>query len=267
MKNSLVLCQDSLCFIMPSKPITVKIEDEWLDMFKSAVCTRIDVMDQSYFKKQQMDKTAIYYCDRTASRKDYDRKLDMDDKLYRCIDAEGHRVFIDGFERWFFDDNQRLLPVFRFDERRVDECRRRLKKNRYYLNLNYAYASNESVWITDSFYKLGIRNYQEELEIFTPEEKRKMLIECYSIEYGKNLQELFRNGLVFKYALWLTQNSRCLTVHQFRFIPSLDYSRIRTDRELLTACRFTPTETDTVLSYLSTFDFTLNRNDIIRGSL
>ena len=125
-------------------------------------------------------------------------------------------------------------------------------------------ASSVSVWITDSFYELGIRNYDEELEIFTPDEKRKVVIECYSVQFGKNLQKLFRTGLVFKYALWLTQTSRSLTVNQFKYIPSLDYSKIDNDLDLLLACGFTREEADTVLTYLSTFDFTQNRNDMVR---
>lgn len=264
MKNSLSKCRDFLCFIMPSKPITVKIEDEWLSMFKSAVCTMIEVVGKETFPGTQMDKTAIYYCDRKARKDLYDKKLDMDDKLYRCIDEDGHRTFIDCFDRWFEDDHKRLLPVFRFDEYMVDECRRKLKRNKYYLNLTYSYASSVSVWITDSFYELGIRNYEEELEVFTPDEKRKVVIECYSVQFGKNLQKLFRSGLVFKYALWLTQNSRSLTANQFKYIPSLDYSKIDNDLDLLLACGFTREEADTVLTYLSTFDFTQNRNDMVR---
>ena len=264
MKNSLSKCRDFLCFIMPSKPITVKIEDEWLSMFKSAVCTKVDVVGQEAFPGTQMDKTAIYYCDRKARKDLYDKQLDMDDKLYRCIDEDGHRTFIDCFDRWFEDDHKRLLPVFRFDEYRVEECRRKLKKNKFYLNLTYSYACIESVWITDSCYELGIRNYDDELEIFTPDENRKQVIECYSVQFGKNLQKMFKSGLVFKYALWLTQNGRSLTSNQFKYVPDLDYSKIDNDTDLLLACGFTSDEARTVLDYLKSFDFTQNRNDMVR---
>lgn len=259
MKNSLSLCREFLCFIMPSKPIIRQLTDEWYDMFRNAVCTRVDVVGQETFKETQMDKTAIYYCDRKADKKDLCKKFDVDRRIYEMIDEEGHRLFIDKMSKMDY-----IVPVFRFDKHRPNYVDK-LKDGKFYICVNVTAGVGSSLlWITNRFYKLGIRDVKGMIELFTPDQKRKNVIECPSYEYAFNLREMFKTSLVFKYGLWLKQIDQNITILQFKYIPSLDYSKIDNDLDLLLACGFTREEADTVLTYLSTFDFTRNRNDMVR---
>ena len=259
MKNSLSLCREFLCFIMPSKPIIRQLTGEWYDMFRNAVCTKVDVVCEYVFPGTKMDKTAIYYCDRKARKDQYDHKLDVSDRMYRMIDEEGHRLFLDKMSNM-----EHIVPVFSFDERKPD-YKDKLNDGKFYICVNVAAGGGSfPLWITNSFYDLGIRDVKGMIELLTPDQKRKNVIECPSYEYAFNLREMFKTSLVFKYGLWLTKERQNITIFQFKYIPSLDYSKIDNDLDLLLACGFTREEADTVLTYLSTFDFTRNRNDMVR---
>ena len=72
------------------------------------------------------------------------------------------------------------------------------------------------------------------------------------------------NGLVLRYSLWLTQINQNITNPQFKYVPDLDYTNIHTDEELLSICGFTPEEISQVMDYLRNFDFSKNRNDVVR---
>ena len=260
MKNSLSLCRQFLCFIMPSKPIIRQLTGEWYDMFRNAVCTKVDVVCEDVFPGTKMDKTAIYYCDRKADQKNLCKKFDVDRRIYEMIDDEGHRLFIDKMSKIDY-----IVPVFSFDERKPDYYKDKLNDGKFYICVNVAAGGGSfPLWITNSFYDLGIRDVKGMIELLTPDQKRKNVIECPSYEYAFNLREMFKTSLVFKYGLWLTKERQNITIFQFKYIPSLDYSKIDNDLDLLLACGFTREEVDTVLTYLSTFDFTQNRNDMVR---
>ena len=95
MNTALKFCTDKLVFIMPSKPITKQLSSEWYNMFKNAVCNRVEVIDKGVFKGTNMDNTTIFYCDRNDKPENYCKKLDVDKAIYYAIDDEGHRLFVD----------------------------------------------------------------------------------------------------------------------------------------------------------------------------
>ena len=72
------------------------------------------------------------------------------------------------------------------------------------------------------------------------------------------------NGLVLKYSLWLVQDNQAIYQAQFRYVPNIDYKDIKTDEELLSVCGFTDDEIENVIDYLKTFNFSTNRNNVIR---
>lgn len=104
----------------------------------------------------------------------------------------------------------------------------------------------------------------EEIEFCKRHTKRKNIIECSTKEYGENLKNLMLNGLVLKYSLWLVQDNQAVYQAEFKYVPDLDYTNIHTDEELLSICGFTPEEIENMMDYLKTFDFSKNRNDVIR---
>ena len=75
------------------------------------------------------------------------------------------------------------------------------------------------------------------------------------------------NGLVLRYALWLTQRNQNIANQQFKYVPDLDYTNIHTDEELLSVCGFTPEEIEKMMDYLKHFDFSKNRNDVVRRNI
>lgn len=259
MKNSLSLCRDFLCFIMPSRPIKLQLEKEWYDMFRTAVCTKVDVVEKDVFPVTDMDKTAIYFCDRKAEHKDLCRKFDVDRRVYEMIDEEGHRLFIDKIKRM-----NNLAPIG--FNRNLHYVIKQLKDNSFYISVKQAgpIPSVSTVRFISSTLKDIPVMTKEQVIDFCKVKARKNFIECPSYEYGVNLKKLFCESLVFKYGLWLTQTYQNIYAAQFKYIPSLDYSKIDNDLDLLLACGFTREEADTVLTYLSTFDFTRNRNDMVR---
>lgn len=261
MKNSLSLCKDRLVFIMPSKPITVQLKGKWYDLFREAVCTRIEVVSKDVFPGQQMDATAIYQCDRGVSSDLYDRQLDVDDRLYHLIDERGHRLFMDRL-----GDMIPLKIAIPVGSNTEDEDFRNVvdktREGMYYLNVSRANGSMGAKWITSGLMDVGILDRTEEIE-FCKQYNKKNIIECPTMDYGVHLKYLF-NCPVLRYGLWLTQINQAISKTQFRYVPSLDYSKIDNDLDLLLACGFTGDEADTVLAYLAGFDFTRNRNDMVR---
>ena len=259
MKNSLSKCREFLCFIMPSKPIIRQLTGEWYDMFMKAVCTRVDVVGQEMFKGTQMDKTAIYFCDRKAEQKDLCIKFDVDRRIYEMIDEEGHRLFIDKMGKM-----EQLKIYIGVDPRKYDSIVNKVKKDSLYLNVNRHYGSMGGVWMSCILKTLPVMTGEQIIEFYKTNMAHRNILLCPSYEYGVNLKKMFCESLVFRYGLWLTQIDQSVYQDQFKYIPSLDYSKIDNDLDLLLACGFTREEADTVLTYLSTFDFTRNRNDMVR---
>lgn len=61
------------------------------------------------------------------------------------------------------------------------------------------------------------------------------------------------------------QSGRFILDKQFKYVPDLDYDKIDTDECVLKVCGFTQEETEMVMDYLRDFDFSENRNDLIRN--
>lgn len=257
MKNSLSLCREFLCFIMPSKPLIRRVTGEWYYMFKNAVCTKVDVVGQEMFKGTQMDNTAIYFCDRKAEQKDFCKKFDLDRRIYEMIDEEGHRLFLDKMGR---------MSQLKIDIPIGKGCNlsNRVKKDSLYLNVNRHYGSMGGVWMSGYLKTIPVMTGEQIIEFYKTNMAHRNILLCPSYEYGVNLKKLFCESLVFRYGLWLTQIDQNVLQSQFRYVPDLDYSKIDNDLDLLLACGFTREEADTVLTYLSTFNFTQNRNDMVR---
>ena len=74
------------------------------------------------------------------------------------------------------------------------------------------------------------------------------------------------NGLVLRYSLWLTQTNQHILPSQFKYVPDVKYDDIHNDSELLSVCGFSDDEIKVVMKYLKDFDFTRNRNDVVRGT-
>ena len=264
MKNSLPLCKDRLVFIMPSKPITVQLKGKWYDLFREAVCTRIEVVGKDVFPGTEMDNTAIYQCDRGVSSDLYDRQLDVDDRLYHLIDKRGHRLFMDRLGN--MTPLKIAIPVgSKTEEEDFRNVVDRTREGMYYLNVSRANGSMGAKWITSRLMDCGILDRTEEIE-FCKRYDRKNIIECPTMNYGVHLKHLF-NCPVLRYGLWLTQINQAISQNQFKYVPDLDYSGIDNDLDLLLECGFTREDADIVLDYLSRFDFTQSRNDLVRGSV
>lgn len=257
MKNSLSKCRDFLCFIMPSKPLIRQFTGEWFDMFKTAVCTRVDVVGKETFPGTVMDNTAIFFCDRNVDQKDLCRKFDVDRMVYEMIDDEAHRLFINKIGR--MEQLNIDIPI----ETGCDLFNR-IKKDCWYLNVNRAYGSMGGVWMSGYLKTLPVMTGDELLDFYKNNYAKRNILRVPSYEYGVNLKKLLCDSLVFKYGLWLTQIDQNVLQAQFKYIPDLDYSKIDNDTDLLLACGFTSDEARTVLDYLKSFDFTQNRNDMVR---
>ena len=263
MKNSLPLCKDRLVFIMPSKPITVQLKGKWYDLFREAVCTRIEVVGKDVFPGQQMDATAIYQCDRGVSSDLYDRQLDVDDRLYHLTDERGHRLFMDRLGN--MTPLKIAIPVgSKTEEEDFRNVVDKTREGMYYLNVSRANGSMGAKWFSSSLVNEGVKTRTEEIE-FCKKYVMKNIIECPSREYGENLKVLMESQ-VMRYGLWLTQVYQTISQSQFKYIPDIDYSRIDNDLDLLLECGFTREEADIVLDYLNRFDFTQSRNGLVRGS-
>ena len=265
LKTALTFCSDKLTFIMPSKPIIKQLEDKWYKMFTTAVCTNIQTVDKSAFPNTTMDKTAIYYCDRKASPNDYDKQLDVDKKIYNAIDAEGHRLFIDGMKK--MESLKISIPVgSKTKEDDLENVKKKTKDDKWYLNVNRANGALCAKWISPVLAKEDVKTRDEEIKFCEIHNKTKNIIECPTKEYGENLKSLMINGLVLRYSLWLTQTNQAMKKPVFRYVPNVNYGEIHNDSELLATCGFTSDEIENVMKYLKDFDFTRNRNDVVRGT-
>ena len=145
---------------------------------------------------------------------------------------------------------------------KFDSFKKRANKDYYFLNVNR--AGNKSLFFTKTFLDIDILDYNNENDFLLKNTSVKNVISCPTKEYGYNLKNLMVNGVVLRYGLWLTQRDRNIVQTQFRYIPDLDYTNISSDEELLTACLFTPDEIEKTMDYLRHFDFSTNRNNVIR---
>ena len=263
LKTALTFCSDKLTFIMPSKPITSQLDKNgiWYNMFKNAVCTNIQTVDKSAFPNTTMDKTAIYYCDRKASPNDYDKQLDVDKKIYNDIDVEGHRLFIDKMNKM-----SSITPAFTMDNWNEKKVKRNTKDGKWYLNVSRANGAFGAQWVSGVLAKEDVKTRDEEIKFCEIHNKTKNIIECPTKEYGENLKTLMMKGYVLRYGLWLTQTNQHILPGQFKYVPDVKYDDIHNDSELLFACGFSEDEIKVVMKYLKDFDFTRNRNDVVRGT-
>ena len=266
--NSMIkLCTNKLVFIMPSKPIVVQLQEPWFSNFKNAVCNKIEVVGKDVFRGTDMDNTAIYYCDRNDDPKNYCKKLDVDKVIYYAIDDERHRLFIDKMCRM---SELKIYFIFGSKTYYEDNLNSFIEKSnieKYYLNVNRVSTEpgkGETQWFSNILKEVDILAKDDEIEFCKKHTKRKNIIECPSKEYGENLKNLMLNGLVLKYSLWLVQDNQAIYQAEFKYVPNVDYSKINTDEELLSVCGFTPEEIEDMMDYLRHFDFSKNRNDVIR---
>lgn len=268
MNTVLKFCTDKLVFIMPSKPITEQLSSEWYNIFKNAVCNRIEVVSKETFPGTNMDNTAIYHCDRHEDHNNYCRKLDVDKAIYNAINEEGHRLFIDRM-----GGNKSFMKIRIYiegfkDKNEFNGVVDKLKDGKYYLNVNRAGVKpgqGETKWLSGTMEKIGVLTKEEEIDFCRKHTSVKNIIECPNREYGENLKNLMVNGFVLRYGLWLKQTNQNIKSQQFRYVPDLDYTSIHTDEELLSVCGFTQDETEMVMDYLRDFDFSENRNDLVRN--
>lgn len=276
MRTVLDFCTDKLCLIMPSKPIVIQLKEPWYYMFKNAVCTYIEVVNKSTFPNTNMDKTAIYYCDRNADKNDYDKKLDVKNAIYNAIDDEAHKLFIDGMNRFFSKEgNNNIINIgYQINknntlENQMNILISKMKDDEYYLNVNRASIkpdqNGETQWISDVLEKIDVLTKYEEIKFCNEHTKRKNIIRCPNKKSGENLKQLMINGKVLRYSLWLQQSNQDILLKEFKYVPDIDYKNIDTDEKLLFYCGFTNDEIVQVMKYLNDFDFSLNRNDIVRG--
>ena len=140
---------------------------------------------------------------------------------------------------------------------------------KFYLNVNRATRKpgGETQWLSDTLEHINILSRDDEIEFCKKHTKRKNIIECPTKEYGENLKNLMLNGLVLRYSLWLKLTHQEIFNEQFEYVPDVDYKDIKTDEELLSVCGFTDDEIENVIDYLKTFNFSTNRNNVIRDYL
>ena len=199
---------------------------------------------------------------------DYDKQLDVDDKIYNAISNEG-KLFIDKMSK------MKQLKSFMIcgtasKEKDIDDFIKKSKNDKWYFNVNAAGVKpgeGEQIWISGLLAKENIHTQDEELEFSKVYDKSKRnIIECPTKEYGENLKNLMINGKVLRYGLWLTQTNQNIYTAQFKYVPDVDYTIIDTDEKLLKVCGFTSDEIVQVMKYLNDFDFSQNRNELVRGT-
>ena len=266
MNSVLKFCTNKLVFIMPSKPIVVQLQEPWFSIFKNAVCNKIEVVGKDVFKGTDMDNTAIYYCDRNDDPKNYCKKLDVDKVIYNMIDSDAHRLFLK-----MFDEIEQMYITIPYGskenkDKEIENVYIKTKEDKFYLNVNRA-GGFGAKWLSGTLEKVDILTKDDEIEFSKKHTKKKNIIECPTKEYGYNLKNLMVNGLVLRYALWLTQINQNIANPQFKYVPDLDYTNIHTDEELLSVCGFTPEEIEKMMDYLKHFDFSKNRNDVVRRNI
>ena len=267
MNSVLKFCTNKLVFIMPSKPIVRQLQEPWFSIFKNAVCNKIEVVGKDVFKGTNMDNTAIYYCDRNDDPKNYCKKLDVDKVIYNMIDSDAHRLFID---RMGCNKSFRKIKIYIDgfkDENEFNSVVEKLKDGKYYLNVNRANGSFGAKWLSGTLEKIGVLAKEDEIDFCRKHDKTKSIIECPNKEYGENLKNLMVDGLVLRYGLWLQQRDQHMMNQVYKYVPDLDYTNIHTDEELLSICGFTNEEIEKMIDYLKHFDFSKNRNDVVRRNI
>ena len=254
---------------MPSKPIVSQLQEPWFSIFKNAVCNKIEVVGKDVFKGTDMDNTAIYYCDKNDDPKNYCKKLDVDNAIYNAIDSDAHRLFIDKMGRMKQMTIYFIFGSKTYYENNLNNFIEKSNIKKFYLNVNRATRKpgGETQWLSDTLEHINILSRDDEIEFCKKHTKRKNIIECPTKEYGENLKNLMLNGLVLRYSLWLKLTHQEIFNEQFEYVPDVDYKDIKTDEELLSVCGFTDDEIENVIDYLKTFNFSTNRNNVIRDYL
>ena len=265
MKTVLDFCTDKLTFIMPSKPITQQLDREgnWYKMFKSAVCTDVTTVKKGTFANTNMDDTAIYYIDRKPGAI-FSDKFEVDNKIYNAINNGAHKLFIDKLSK--IKSYKIYANLHDATEPSIQRAKKSIKDGYYYLNVNRANGSCGGKLISGTLVDIGILTAQEELKFLETRTEVLNIIKCPTKEYGENLKNLMINGKVLRYGLWLTQTNQNIYTAQFRYVPDVDYTTIDTDEKLLSVCGFSDDEIVQVMKYLKDFDFTRNRNDVVRAT-
>lgn len=261
-KTIVQYCTDKLNFIMPSKPVIQQLKPHWYDMFKNAVCIDVEILDKETFRGTNMDKTAIYYCDVNENPENYCKMLDVEDSISYLFDNEGHRLFVEKMRK--MHSLEITIPFSNKLSETMNHVYNDTKDDYFYLNVSRANGSMGAKWICGGVKDIGILTKKEEIKYCESNNSRKNIIECPTIEYGENLKSLMINGKVLRYSLWVTQIGQDIAVKQFKYVPDIDYTNIHNDEELLAVCGFTSDESDKLLNYLKDFDFTKNRNDVVR---
>ena len=267
MNSVLKFCTNKLVFIMPSKPILVQLQEPWLSIFKNAVCNKIEVVGKDVFRGTDMDNTSIFYCDRNDDPKNYCKKLDVDNAIYNAIDSDAHRLFLK-----MFDEIEQMYITIPYGskenkDKEIENVYIKTKEDKFYLNVNRGAGGFGAKWLSGTLEKVDILTKDDEIEFSKKHTKKKNIIECPTKEYGYNLKNLMVNGFVLRYGLWLTQTNQNIANPQFKYVPDLDYTNIHTDEELLSVCGFTPEEIEKMMDYLKHFDFSKNRNDVVRRNI
>lgn len=261
MRSMIGHCTDRMVLIMPSKPVVQQLDSEWYDVFTCAVCTKIDIVAKDVFAGTDMENTAIYNIDRRADKDEYCRALDVDENLYNSLSDEC-RMIIDRLGA------MRCLKIYAHvhggTDKEIQAAKRSIRDEGYYLNISRANGSFGALWFSDRLKALPVMSKDE--EIANMGGKVLNVIHCPTAAYAENLKKLL-NGPVLRFGLWVTQSNRFILDEQLKYVPDLDFAQIDSDEELLSACGFTDVEITQVIDYLKDFDFSKNRNDLLKNGL
>ena len=158
-------------------------------MFRTAVCIRVDVVGQETFPGTQMDKTAIFFCDRKAEQKDLCKKFYVDKRIYDMIDDETHRLFIDkmGKIEQLKIDIQTGTKIKKDD---YDHLVKKVKKDSLYLNVNGADGIIDGRYMSGLLQTLPVMTGWQIIEFYKTNMARRNILFCPSYEYGVNLKKL-----------------------------------------------------------------------------
>lgn len=269
MENSVNVCGGKLVFVMPGKPIVKRIGEKWYRVFREAVCTDIIPLCTETFSGTHMDSTAIYVIDRNAPKESYCRRLDVEDTIYNMIEDEGHRLFLEKIGGRGFIEVIQYKQYFRNEgerESHFEKLGESLKEG-YYLNISKTMSylgTYETKWFSEKLDRIGVLDKDGEISFLKYDPGRKMIIYSESREYCENLKKLMKN-LVLRYSLWICAWGREIFQEDLKYVPDLDYSVVDTDKKILEAVGLTPEEIEIVMEYLRDFDFSQNRNDLVRN--
>lgn len=227
-----------LVFVMPYKSALDRS-----DIFKTAVCTHIDILDKKTFKETNMCSTAIFYCDRMAHPDNYCKKLD--DNTDTLID------------RLYGTCKLNIIPVGSkyTQEEEIDNVIKKTKEGKYYLNVSRANGSMGARWFSSGLVDVPVLDRNGEIEFVRKNTKVKNIVECPSKEFGENLKHLMLNGVVLRYGLWLLQKNQGISRRCFQYVPDINFEKINTDERLLLACGYREDEVERIIDYLKDFDY------------